>query len=68
MDKKQIFAELRSCFPTMRHYSYSNFIYYFWPFLICIAFVLFVRVSRKKAPLFVFHLFFLFLICLWASF
>lgn len=29
MDKKQIFAELRSCFPTMRHYSYSNFIYYF---------------------------------------
>jgi hypothetical protein len=29
MDKKQIFAELRACFPTMKRYSYSNFIYYF---------------------------------------
>ena len=28
-DKKQIFAELRACFPTMKRYSYSNFIYYF---------------------------------------
>jgi hypothetical protein len=36
MDKKQIFAELRACFPTMKRYSYSNFIYYFWRF----AFVL----------------------------
>ena len=68
MDKKQIFAELRACFPTMKRYSYSNFIYYFWPFIICFAFVSFVQISRKKAALFVFHLFHLFLICLGASF
>jgi hypothetical protein len=29
MDKKQIFAKLQESFPTMRRYSYSNFIYYF---------------------------------------
>ena len=29
MDKKQIFAKLQEYFPTMRQYSYSNFIYYF---------------------------------------
>ena len=29
MDKKQIFAKLQEYFPTMRRYSYSNFIYYF---------------------------------------
>ena len=68
MDKKQIFAELRACFPTMKRYSYSNFIYYFWPFIICFAFVSFVQISRQKAALFVFHLFHLFLICLGASF
>ena len=28
-DKKQIFAELRACFPTMKQYSYRNFIEYF---------------------------------------
>ena len=67
-DKKQIFAELRACFPTMKKYSYSNFIYYFWPFFICFAFVSFVQMSRKKVALFVFHLFHLFLICLGASF
>ena len=67
-DKKQIFAELRACFPTMKRYSYSNFIYYFWPFFICFAFVSFVQMSRKRAAQFVFHLFHLFLICLGASF
>ena len=29
MDKKQIFVKLQESFPTMRRYSYSNFIYYF---------------------------------------
>ena len=29
MDKKQIFVKLQEYFPTMRRYSYSNFIYYF---------------------------------------
>ena len=29
MDKKQIFARLRAYFPTMRQYSYRNFIAYF---------------------------------------
>ena len=29
MDKKQIFVKLQESFPTMRRYSYNNFIYYF---------------------------------------
>ena len=29
MDKKQIFAKLQESFPTMRQYSYRNFIEYF---------------------------------------
>ena len=29
MDKKQIFARLQAYFPTMRQYSYRNFIAYF---------------------------------------
>jgi len=29
MDKKQIFAKLQESFPTMRRYSYRNFIAYY---------------------------------------
>ena len=29
MDKKQIFAKLQEYFPTMRRYSYRNFIAYY---------------------------------------
>jgi hypothetical protein len=53
MDKKQIFAKLQESFPTMRRYSYSNFIYYFWRFAFVLHLFLLYKWAVKK-PLYLF--------------